>query len=120
MKLILVLLILSMSLTSASLQEDFTEKSKIYTLNISEERCSSFEYKILSIYFKDFVFKIETNESFYLIIKNKECLLYFEVVEIAKPDITIIVETNSKFIPKEIKANTLRGEIAKAIIKKLL
>lgn len=120
MKLILIfLVILSLNLTSASLQGDLIKKSELYKLQLPEETCSSFEYKLISKYFKNFVIKVEIDkENFYIIIKEKECLWYFKILDYAKPDITIMGnKTENSFIPKEIKINTFRGEITKKIIK---
>ena len=115
--------IILLSFVSASLQQDFTERTMQLELNISEDECSSFEYKLMSRYIKDFVFEIkttDTNEHFYIIIKENNCSWFVDVIEEyeSKADITIIGNMlESELVVEEIKANTLRGKFIKILIK---
>ena len=106
-----------LGLVSASLQSDFINETSQNKVQLTEEECSSIEYKIFSPFLKNFIFEIktlDTNEHFFLILKEKDCLWYIEVLEEieSEADITITgtYVLNESFAQEEIQSNTLKGK----------
>lgn len=104
-----------LNLASASLQDTFIESSQ-ETVQLTSEECSSIEYKLFSPFLRDFAFEIktfDTNEHFFMVLREKNCLWYFEILEEIerKADITIIGSVlNEQLFTEKVELNTLKGK----------
>lgn len=112
-----------LNLASASLQDTFIIESSQETIQLTNEECSSIEYKLFSPFLRDFAFEIktlDTNEQFFMVLREKDCLWYFEILEEieSKADITIIGSVlNEQLVTEDVEFNTLKGKFLGRLIK---
>ena len=118
MKRILSLLIVSFFLLSfvsaGELKDSFIEEvQKIEKPEITQEECSSLLYKIVISVLRGFSFEIDSDEHFYLVINEKDCVWSFDIVDEieGEADITVIGIKEVGGEPLDVQVNTLRGRI---------
>lgn len=112
---------------SAGMYDFVYEQSKLEenTFAVEDEVCSSLQYKLFSNFVKDFVFETEsknTDEHFYLIIRDNDCELSFEVTKETdlKPDIFITGnwdEEETYLEDREMKIKSFKGLLFNNLIE---
>lgn len=108
-------LIFIISFGSASfLEEEIKAKINQYSYPVPKVLCHTFYYPILKNFYKDFKVEVkttDTNENFFLVVKENGCQLTTEFIDKTNPD--ILIEASYETKDYLIKPKSFRGFLAK-------
>ena len=116
---LLISLPLGVTATTPFFQEELTRTAE--GVLVSEEECKSFLYSLVLKIIKDFTFEVityDTEEHFYMTIREKDCRLSYEISnEYLRPDVTVSFNYLSEDRDPKIKYHTLKGFLLYRLVK---
>ena len=124
LSLLLIISILSFTIVSATLYDFVKEQSEPSenTFIVDEKDCSSFEYNLYVRWLRNFIIEVkttDTNEQFYIILRENHCEWNVDILKEVnrRPDILITGEWNEEnpecpyLDNRKIQAKSLKGLI---------
>ena len=113
--LLLVLLLSTIAFISAGpFQDELNTRIDSYTYPVPDKICRAFYCPFLKGFYKDFVIEVkteDTNEDFFIVVKESNCRLKGEFIEKTRPD--VLLSANSETGSYVIHPKTFKGMLAR-------